>query len=31
VIFGAINVFAMASGLGWGTARQDLRVRTARA
>ena len=31
VIFGAINLFAMASGLGWGRAPRDLRVRTAQA
>jgi len=31
VVFGAINLFAMASGLSWGRALRDLRVRTARA
>jgi Na+-driven multidrug efflux pump len=31
VVFGAINLFAMASGLGWGRKPPDLRVRTAQA
>jgi Na+-driven multidrug efflux pump len=31
VAFGAINLFAMASGLGWGRAPRDLRVRAAQA